>query len=263
MVAPDKAILVIAAYNEEKNIGYILSQAAMLKSCGMISEFVVVDDGSQDSTSRVASEGGAAVIRIAENKGKGNAVLQGLLYCKNEGAQIAILADADTLSGVTQKQVAYLLDELKEHPSMPKTMMAVYPQSWIERDIGGKLQTTQEFSGFRALRVEGLNFLFASDGNWWKFAETPAAKWFIANAQEYRLETELNRWFRKRTSLLSAVDASIETLPFGRGNDDLKRKIRSHIRDCTEKNDMWGYNLLVVNTQRKGLLAGQKIAAVF
>ena len=261
MVAPDKAILVIAAYNEEKNIGYILSQAAMLKSCGMISEFVVVDDGSQDGTSRVASEGGATVMRIADNKGKGNAVLQGLLYCKNAGAQIAILADADTLSGVTQKQVAYLQAELSMQPSMLKTMMAVYPQSWSERGAGQV--DAGKFSGFRALRMEGINFLFVQREGGWEFAESFPAKRFINDAQGYRLETELNRWFRKSTHLLAEVDAAIETLPFGRGNDDMRRKIRSHILDCEEKNDFRGYQMLVARMKHRGINVAQKVAAAF
>ncbi|MFA6490040.1 MAG: glycosyltransferase [Candidatus Micrarchaeia archaeon] len=264
MVASEKTIMLIAAYNEEENIGYILRQAAMLKKAGTISEFVVVDDGSKDDTSRTAALGGATVIRVPENRGKGNAVLQGLLHCKNAGAQTVVLADADTVAGVTQVQVIHLLEELEGMPSLPKIMMAVYPQSWKDKRTGD-IAVTDEYSGFRAVRMEGLNFLFVPlpDGNGWKFAESFPAKRFIKDAQGYRLEAMLNYRFKKSTRMLARLDSCLETLPFGRGNDNTKRHIRSHIRDCEEKCYMRSYNRLVALTKRRGMQIVQKVAAVF
>lgn len=260
MVASGKAILLIAAYNEEENISYILRQAARLKRAGTISEFVVVDDGSADGTSRTAAIGGATVIRVPENRGKGNAVLQGLLHCKNAGAQTVVLADADVVSGVTQAQVIHLLEEIEGMPSLPKIMMAVYPQSWKDKRTGNIAGMTDEYSGFRAVRMEGLNFLFIRREGEWEFAKSFTAKRFIENAQGYRLETELNRWFKKSTRMLAGLDSCVEALPFGRGNDDLKRKIKSHIKDCDERNNMRSYNVLAALTTRREMAAARRVA---
>ena len=225
MAPPEKTILLISAFNEEKNIGYILGQAAILKNTGMISEFVVMDDGSEDGTSEVASKAGATVIRLERNVGKGGAMLRGMLYCRNAGAAIVLLADADTVSGATQKQVACLLGELDACAS-PRVMMAVYPQKWDMEWPNGKASgCTVDYSGFRALRLEGLNFLFAPDGEGWKISSSRPARRFFRDSHGYGLENALGERFKNRMRLLAAAETQIETLPIGRGEDTRKKRI--------------------------------------
>jgi glycosyltransferase involved in cell wall biosynthesis len=54
---PKQIIICIPAYNEEKNIGEIVSKA---KTFG--SEVIVYDDGSTDRTAEVATSSGAVVL---------------------------------------------------------------------------------------------------------------------------------------------------------------------------------------------------------
>ena len=64
-----KLIIVIPAYNEEKNI------AEVIKKCKNYSDdIIVVDDGSKDNTVRVAEREGAIVLSHRVNLGKGAAL---------------------------------------------------------------------------------------------------------------------------------------------------------------------------------------------
>lgn len=85
-----KLIAAIPAFNEEKYIGTIV-----LKTRQYVDEVIVVDDGSTDNTSSVASLAGATVIRHDKNKGKGAAIQDILAEARKKNPDILILLDAD------------------------------------------------------------------------------------------------------------------------------------------------------------------------
>jgi glycosyltransferase involved in cell wall biosynthesis len=58
-------------------------------------DLVVVDDGSRDRTAAVAEEAGARVLRLPFNLGVGAAVRTGLHYAAANGAERAVVIDAD------------------------------------------------------------------------------------------------------------------------------------------------------------------------
>jgi len=100
--------LIIPAYNEAERLGRTLSQIfSYLNEQQSQSEVIVMDDGSQDATARVAEESFAAeagrtnarVIRIEPNRGKGHAVRAGLLQAR---APIALFSDADLSTPITE-----------------------------------------------------------------------------------------------------------------------------------------------------------------
>jgi glycosyltransferase involved in cell wall biosynthesis len=73
----------------------------------LINEIIVVDDGSQDDTAAVASSfKGVRVISIKPNKGKSNAVAQGIISSKQE---FIMMLDAD-LVGLTAEDVTALAE---------------------------------------------------------------------------------------------------------------------------------------------------------
>lgn len=82
---------IIPAYNEEERIGKVIESAI---NCKLISNIIVVDDGSEDRTFEEASTYNVKVIRIPENQGKGQALKTALLYCN---AEIVIFLDADLI----------------------------------------------------------------------------------------------------------------------------------------------------------------------
>lgn len=89
---------IIPAFNEERNIGPVLSVITQMEE---ITEILVVNDGSRDGTSQIARSFGAKVLEFKENQGKGLAMQAGV---KHTWSPIIIFLDAD-LIGLTHKQV--------------------------------------------------------------------------------------------------------------------------------------------------------------
>jgi polyisoprenyl-phosphate glycosyltransferase len=85
-----KVAAIIPAYNEENNIKPILD---VFLHSPEIHEVIVIDDGSQDNTAKIAREAGARVI-MQRNTGKGGAMMTG---AKNTDADILFFSDADLL----------------------------------------------------------------------------------------------------------------------------------------------------------------------
>ena len=79
---------VIPAYNEEKTIGSVVLEA---KQHAM--RVIVVDDGSQDATGKIAKLAGAQIIHHPQNQGKGAALKTGLQAA--EDADIVVTLDSD------------------------------------------------------------------------------------------------------------------------------------------------------------------------
>ncbi len=97
-----KVAAIVAALNEEKNIGNVLKVLLGTKELDEV--IVVVDGGSIDKTAEISKNMGAKVITCPE-KGKGNAMRQGL---KNTEAEILFFCDAD-LIGLSQEHISRLI----------------------------------------------------------------------------------------------------------------------------------------------------------
>jgi hypothetical protein len=89
-----KVAVLVPAYNEAENIGYVLDQIPA-EVCGMPIETLVVDDGSRDGTGDVAAEHGALVARHVANRGGGAALRTGYRLMVESGAEIVVTLDAD------------------------------------------------------------------------------------------------------------------------------------------------------------------------
>lgn len=87
-----KRLVIIPAYNEEKNIKHVINS---IKMSGINVDIVVVNDGSLDNTSSAAKEAGADVIDLPINLGIGGAVQTGFLYAHRMNYDIAIQVDGD------------------------------------------------------------------------------------------------------------------------------------------------------------------------
>jgi Glycosyl transferase family 2 len=89
-----KIAILVPAYNEAENIGYVLDRMPK-EVCGMPTAVLVVDDGSRDGTGDVAAGHGAVVARHVINRGGGAALRTGYRLMVESGAEIVVTLDAD------------------------------------------------------------------------------------------------------------------------------------------------------------------------
>jgi glycosyltransferase involved in cell wall biosynthesis len=82
--------VIIPAYNAEKTVGDVVRGALKY-----LPKVIVADDGSTDATANAANAAGAEVIRLSENKGKGNALKILFMRAIEEGYGSVLSMDAD------------------------------------------------------------------------------------------------------------------------------------------------------------------------
>jgi len=87
-----RIIVIIPAYNEEKNISAIIAE---IKEFSSSIDIVVVDDGSSDDTFKIANASDVKVLKLPINLGIGGAIQTGMKYAAEHGYDVAIQVDAD------------------------------------------------------------------------------------------------------------------------------------------------------------------------
>ena len=87
-----KTVVIIPALNEERSIGRVIGDIPR----DLVTEIVVVNNSSTDSTAQVASDSGATVVE-EERRGYGQACLTGINYIKNSSylPDIIVFLDGD------------------------------------------------------------------------------------------------------------------------------------------------------------------------
>ena len=149
--------IVIPAKNESAAIGNVVSTA---KSEYPDAEIIVVDDGSTDSTARIAEEAGAMVIRHPESLGNGAAIKSGARAACGE-----ILAFMDGDGQHDPREIGRLLEKLDQGYEMAVGARDSGSHASIGRLFGNKLcnvlasrlsgrEITDLTSGFRLVRAE-------------------------------------------------------------------------------------------------------------
>lgn len=150
--------IVVPSYEEEQTIGPVLEG---LKSEGY-DQIIVVDDGSEDRTSEIASSKGAEVVKHENNQGLGSAIRSGLREARSRGAGVVITFDADGQHD--PREIKKLLDALddadfavgvRKRNQMPMNKrFGNAALDYITHFMGGPLTDSQ--SGFRAFGPEAL-----------------------------------------------------------------------------------------------------------
>ncbi len=85
-----KICLLLPAYNESHRIGQVIQEAS-----AFISDIVVIDDGSTDSTSTIAADSRAICLRHTPNRGKGFALRKGFAYALANNYDAVFTMDSD------------------------------------------------------------------------------------------------------------------------------------------------------------------------
>lgn len=160
----------IPAYNEEKHIANVVSEAR--KYCDRV---VVVDDGSRDRTAEAACEAGAEVLVHLRNMGKGQALRDLFLYAEEVGADILVTMDGDEQHDPSE--IPRLLEAIRGgadiasgsrflEPGVDKSMPRYrrFGNAVLNTTaISGALNLTDTQCGFRAYRVGVLKSILPSE----------------------------------------------------------------------------------------------------
>ncbi len=164
-------MIIIPAYNEEKNIANVISEIRNHRSDF---DIVVINDGSRDNT-RAVAEQMVPVISLPFNLGIGGAMQTGFKYAQEHGYEIAVQVDGDGqhLPGEIPKLLhtlvaenydvvigsRYLENNNYHTPMMRRLGMIIF--SFINSRIADK-RLTDNTSGFRAYNDRAIKFLAAN-----------------------------------------------------------------------------------------------------
>jgi glycosyltransferase involved in cell wall biosynthesis len=85
-----KTSVIIPALNEESSIGHVVQGIPR----GMVSDIIVVDNGSTDRTAEVARKAGATVVN-EPRRGYGQACLAGIRHAEGNGTDTVVFLDGD------------------------------------------------------------------------------------------------------------------------------------------------------------------------
>lgn len=115
----EKTVVIIPALNEERSIGQVIADIPR----DLATEIVVVDNGSTDSTARVASGCGATVVS-EERRGYGQACLAGINYIKSS------LYPPDI--------IVFLDGDYSDYPGEMKTLLSPITEDGYDLVIGSR-----------------------------------------------------------------------------------------------------------------------------
>jgi glycosyltransferase involved in cell wall biosynthesis len=89
---PNRNLAIVPAYNEA---GAVAQTVTAINRHAADFDVLVVDDGSTDDTAALASQAGAAVLRLPFNLGIGAAVQSGYIYALEHDYEVAVQVDGD------------------------------------------------------------------------------------------------------------------------------------------------------------------------
>ena len=87
-----KKLIIIPAYNEEKNLPKLISNIEKIKS---EFDYIIINDGSVDDTKKLCAKEGYYVVNLPINSGIGVAVQTGYKYALENDYDIAVQIDGD------------------------------------------------------------------------------------------------------------------------------------------------------------------------
>ena len=109
-----KIIIQIPCFNEEGQLKKIISEIKASVDQSLYNyQIVIIDDGSEDNTVKIAKENNVdKIISFKRNMGLGYAFDQGINFAKNEQADILIHTDAD--NQYQSKYIPKLIESIKK-----------------------------------------------------------------------------------------------------------------------------------------------------
>ena len=167
-----KLIIQIPCFNEEQTLPATLADLPSAVEGFDLTEYLVIDDGSNDRTIEVAREHGVHhIVQLVKNRGLARAFMAGLEECLRQGADVIVNTDGDNqyrgeciqslvdpiLAGETQIVVgARPISEIETFSPINKFLQ--YLGSWVVKVASGA-KIPDAPSGFRAYHREAAILL--------------------------------------------------------------------------------------------------------
>lgn len=173
-----RLVVVSPAYNEEENVGAVVaSLPASVEGLMVVS--LVISDGSEDATARVARETGALVAELPIRRGGGLALRVGYEIALQLGAEIVVTMDADGqhLTSEIPVMIAPILAGEADYVNGSR-LLGEFERESLIRHIGVHVfsrmvtvltgrRITDPSSGYRAARTDLLRKLVLEQDQFW------------------------------------------------------------------------------------------------
>lgn len=136
-------LIMIPAYNEEKNIGRLLDG---LKAAGTeeIADILVMDDASTDGTAELVRRKGYPVVTHVFNLGYGSGLQVGYKYAVRKGYRYVIQIDGDGQHDVSNIRVLY--NRLKARDAEGKEPDVVLGSRFVEGSVAYPISLVKRFA---------------------------------------------------------------------------------------------------------------------
>jgi glycosyltransferase involved in cell wall biosynthesis len=136
--------VVVPAYNEGERIAAVLKTLVRARNSELITDIIVVDDGSIDRTAKVVSEFPVKLVKLPLNQGKGAALAAGITASKTD---LILFLDAD-LVGLKSTHIERLLKPIVGNKKLGMTI-GIFRSSGFIANFGNMLLS---LSGQRTVR---------------------------------------------------------------------------------------------------------------
>lgn len=165
-----KVLIIIPAYNEEKNIKKTVEKLIKINDNKLYElDYIVINDGSKDNTIEVCQKNNIKVISLVNNLGIGGAVQTGYKYAYYNGYDIAIQYDGDGQhdpryieklieeinNGYNMVIGSRFIERLSEFRSSSSRQIGIKILSFFIR-LFGNVKIYDPTSGFRAVDKKGI-----------------------------------------------------------------------------------------------------------
>ena len=128
-----KISIIIPALNEENSIGQVINSLPKIYY-----QLIVVDNGSNDSTRKIAKKNGAIVL-IEKKRGYGNACLKGIRFLKKTPPDIVVFLDGD----------------FSDFPQEIKKIIKPIEQKKVDFVIGSRIKSLREKGSMTPQQIFG------------------------------------------------------------------------------------------------------------
>jgi len=191
--------VVIPAFNEEHNIGFVLqSTHEVLKKMGLPYEVIVVNDGSMDRTTDVAKEHNVILVNNGKNLGKGAALKAGFIRAKG---QFVVTMDAD--GSHQPEDIPALLNPILKNDDVKATIGSRFVD-----DVGKNSTTKLHLIGnkiINALILFLLGRVISDSQSGFRAFKREALKKLALSSSRYEIESEMTIKMLKNDFIIREV----------------------------------------------------------